>query len=618
MNLSANVRFYVCGFILVLFFYGEGVAENITYPDSALYEPHKLTLGKQYRVHSVAVEGVAAEYFFPVSITKISQNVCVVANYRNLLLLDLEKNTAKILIPPELDTAWTPTGVFYNNVTNTLYVANYKGRNVLVCRIREDGSLNLLRQIRHSAMRGPENVAVSKNGNYVAVADYDANALLLFFKDALLWEKEIFLAHGVAFSNGDNGVFVTGLAAPYLFNFDLKGKKLAGGRYSAGWGKNKFLYPTTIAVWGDESLVIDARSGQLSLFNKENLEEILSIGGMGLDTTLFDLPYGVTWDRKNVVLVADTVNGRIARIDIEAREILEAWYLNDGVHGQKQQTYLGNIDLSNDIKRAEGQLLYSDKADFFSGESASCCNNYKTIDSEHAPLGVNTFMDVTFQQAVIVDKSSSVGLSALFRDTLLSNSRWFRGLTGFVVVDGGLSLLADGLNPLFSRDYGYYFFAHNFTVNGKLGLLISSPGLSEVFVIFDGLCVSLPVSYGSWMEDEKLLSHHKEYSIEKIMKEGLSLIDIFQSSSLVAGNRVELIRKTFFSNWSEATFLKILEDTFTSKAGKEFFVQYCTQKSHVKQKVLKQQFLKSCLQQKIIHMGEYFLVNLLTYEKEPR
>lgn len=578
-----------------------------------LYEPSKLKLGENYSAHSVLIEKVRSEFFFPVSITKISSNKCVIANYRDLLLLDLESNSARVLIPPKLDTVWMPTGVFFNSSQNYLYIANYKGSNILVCRIQEDGSLKLLRQITHSSMRGPENIAVSKDGNYVAIADYDSSALLLFYKNALLWQKKIPLAHGVGFSSNDSEVYISGLTAPFLSHFDLSGTELSKVHHSIGWGKDKYLYPTTIAMSEDGSLIVDARSGQLSLFDKDNLEELFSIGGMGSGTTLFNLPYGVTWDKKNVALVADTANGRIVRVDIRNREILDSWYLNSGMEPMKQKKYLGNVDLSHDIQLTDEQLLNTNSTHSFSKGSESLLNNYRNIESEYPPLGKSSFRALNFKNGKIVDTSSSVDLSAMVPQDM--NYRWFKDVYGFVTSDSELRFLANQLSPFFCRDYIQYFFAHDFVMNGKKVLLLSSPAISEVFIIFDGLCVTLPIYYGSWVNGGKIVSHHGEYTIGEIVQQALSLIETFQDAIQHDVNRIEVVRETFFPNWEEEKFFDSLKHTFVSKAGREFFSNFQLVKGRKSGKELKKQYLDTCFLQKTILMGEYFFVSLLTYEE---
>ena len=219
-----------------------------------------------------------------------------------------------------LEKVWNPTGCFYDNNEDLLYIANYHGHNILVCTIDDNFICKVVQEITTELMVSPENICVSDNGK-MAVADYDGNALFLFNKDGeLLWSKEIKLAHGVAMS--DNYVYATGLCDRTISKFDLDGNLIKEIGEQGYEGKDKFMWPTSLDYFNNRLLIADAHTGRIYLYD-DSLNYISSIGGNGASSNTFNFPYCATY-MNDKIYITDTFNNRIVKLNVNG-EITDIW-----------------------------------------------------------------------------------------------------------------------------------------------------------------------------------------------------------------------------------------------------------------------------------------------------
>lgn len=245
------------------------------------------------------------------------------AFYTSLYCLDLETGqTEEILCPEGFFTVgdtengnlWNPTGVFFDSEGELLYVANYHGSNVLVCKVRDDNSVEVIKTISDADMVSPENVCVKNHK--VAVADYDGSRLFLFDENGKLeWKKESGLAHGVTMSN--DRIFVTSLMDRKISCYDYKGRLIRETGQIGYEGKDSFMWPTAIEYHdeGRQLLVTDAHTGRIYCYN-DQLKYQSSIGGNGPSNNTFNFPYSTVIAEKSIY-VCDVFKRRILKLNFE-------------------------------------------------------------------------------------------------------------------------------------------------------------------------------------------------------------------------------------------------------------------------------------------------------------
>ncbi len=204
---------------------------------------------------------------------------------------------------------WCPTGLYYDERSSLLYVANYHGHNVLVCSWKPaDNSIELSveKEIAYDGMQSPENVYV--NNSLAAVADYDGNALWVFGDDGeLRWKKEIGLAHGVTIS--DDAIYVTSLSDRAIYKYSFDGDLLCQVGKRAYEGVDSFMWPTSLDNNNEQIIVSDAHTGRIYLYD-EDLNYISSIGGIGPSDNALNFPYCAVII-EDFLYIGDVFNERI-------------------------------------------------------------------------------------------------------------------------------------------------------------------------------------------------------------------------------------------------------------------------------------------------------------------
>ena len=262
-----------------------------------------------------------------------------ICNYGALFILNLETKKVIELSRPDNVKVWNPTGVLWHNPTQTLYVANYNGHDILLLKLKEDRSLELLHRFTDPEMKSPENLDVSKDGKKIAVADYDGHRIFLFDQNGKkLWSYVLGNAHGVSFDTHEKSVLATGLCPAQVCKIDLRGK-LVWRKGKERWGKNGYLWPTCIKNWGQGAIVSDAHTGKISFLN-ENGDCTKCLGGNGLGVDLFNMPYGLEIDSQGKIFVVDTFKSRMLFLS-EKGKVLSVFHTHPLVQKITQQKPFG-------------------------------------------------------------------------------------------------------------------------------------------------------------------------------------------------------------------------------------------------------------------------------------
>lgn len=242
----------------------------------------------------------------PVACCHWSDNLYLVCNYNQLRLVNIHTGEVQQLSPPAEVTVWSPTAVWADARQSLVFVSNMRGRDVLEFALQH-GQLRLLKRITTPGMREPKGVALSPDGRWLAVGDYEANRLWMFHRDGTFaWSAEVPLAHGVDF--GPTGVVVTSLGDHELRLYHWTGILLRRvGGY--GWGTNQYIWPTAVLRDHRSFLVSDAHTGTIRRVDFE-LNQLDWLGGNGVGSGLFNMPYGLGASPTELV-VCDTFKDRL-------------------------------------------------------------------------------------------------------------------------------------------------------------------------------------------------------------------------------------------------------------------------------------------------------------------
>jgi len=211
------------------------------------------------------------------------------------------------ILPPQNISIWNPAGMFYDKANRTLYVANYKGRDVLICSIDADRKgLTLQKRITDESMMGPENVWV--DSPYIWVADYDGNAVFKFDDNGnRLLKIDILQAHGILVTQ--HFVYCTSLASRSIIQLDKNGS-IIRKQGELGITPGDYLWPVSlIEADNGEIVVLDAQMGRLT-FLDANLKPRAVLGSNGPGLDLLNYPYGLIRTEKGYIL-ADTKKSRL-------------------------------------------------------------------------------------------------------------------------------------------------------------------------------------------------------------------------------------------------------------------------------------------------------------------
>ena len=300
---------------------------SITFPENPDGSLTPLGLDEDYQYLASNENAIAS------SIVRYTSSEFLVSHYENLRILNWETGEQTNLTPVNLDTCevigafdntiemdktrWNPTGLFYHQQSQTLYIANYNGHNLLIGTVSDDEFITE-KMIVAPGLVSPENVAVNVAGTRIAVADYDGNALFLFDGTGnLLWKQEVPLAHGVEIS--EDSVYCTSLQNREVIQFNYEGTELNRVGHLANQGVNAYMWPVSLELYHGQLLVSDAHTGMLTLLDDE-LNYISAIGSNGPYMTNFSYPYAVLAE-ENALYITDTFKSRVLQLDFQGNII---------------------------------------------------------------------------------------------------------------------------------------------------------------------------------------------------------------------------------------------------------------------------------------------------------
>lgn len=300
---------------------------SITFPENPGGSLTPLGLDEDYQYLASNENAIAS------SIVRYTSSEFLVSHYENLRILNWETGEQTNLTPVNLDTCevigafdntiemdktrWNPTGLFYHQQSQTLYIANYNGHNILIGTVSDDEFITE-KMIVAPGLVSPENVAVNVAGTRIAVADYDGNALFLFDGTGnLLWKQEVPLAHGVEIS--EDSVYCTSLQNREVIQFSYEGTELNRVGHLANQGVNAYMWPVSLELYHGQLLVSDAHTGMLTLLDDE-LNYISAIGSNGPYMTNFSYPYAVLAE-ENALYITDTFKSRVLQLDFQGNII---------------------------------------------------------------------------------------------------------------------------------------------------------------------------------------------------------------------------------------------------------------------------------------------------------
>ncbi|MGE0625212.1 MAG: hypothetical protein AB7O54_21590 [Pseudomonadales bacterium] len=259
-----------------------------------------------------------------VSIAQYDQDRYVIANYANLLLLSRDQANICPLSPdwsgfPAEESSvphgnetriYNPTGVWISD--GELFVANYKGNNVLRARIDiKECQVRFIGEYRSQDSLGPENVVADQSRDLVVSANYDGGTVTAFRLDtgSPIWTTKIPQAHGIALA--PDSLFVTGLRDRKIFELDMHTGEVLKSVGDLGWdpASKQFLWPTAITSLTSGTVALaDAQSGFVSFINPRTLDVDRHIGGNGPSLNRFNYPYSVAPADDGMVVLSTNRN----------------------------------------------------------------------------------------------------------------------------------------------------------------------------------------------------------------------------------------------------------------------------------------------------------------------
>lgn len=264
----------------------------------------------------VAVQRADRQSMSPVSMTRIDENLFLVANYRNIYAFDAEQNEA---YPLKLDTPpaiWAPTAVHYSAYYDRLFIANYTGNDIIIAAIDRSGPHIALRfqgrLVDEPGIHEAEGIDVSAGGRYMAVANWGGDSVSLFERVTdrwvLRWQRPMLAAHGVSIVG--SRVFASGKE---IAKFDIATGNELGRIDQIDGRKIQFTTCLNYDNQTDGLIASDAIRGDVFTLTLDlAVKEVFGANGPTFDN--LSMPYCVYRDRKATYILS-TYQERIIRID---------------------------------------------------------------------------------------------------------------------------------------------------------------------------------------------------------------------------------------------------------------------------------------------------------------
>jgi DNA-binding beta-propeller fold protein YncE len=479
------------------------------------------------------------------SVEPITENIVLVANYAQIIKINLDTGKTKILEKPLDVNKWVPTGLKWNKKTQRLYLANYLAKDVLVLKIDED-KLVLEKRITDDELVGPENIDVSDDGKLIAVADYN-NSKLITFSEAgkKLWSRDIAHAHGVIFSSDQNNIFVSGLRFAKIYKFSLDGK-LINETGQKGFGHDSFLWPVGLTRDDKYIYISDAHTGKITKMDY-NLHTVKTYGGNGLGENLFNMPYAATFINENLLLVADTFKSRLALLDLEKDTIMVSY---DGpnvpVFMQDNKVIQGDsYALSPYIPRSDAESIFYRSTGFDKIEPLGL--HYK----ERLDTASSFIIPMSPEQEELFHGKWKVSYAHIESDT--SDILPYRVLS------------FDGAYNYFTSTEYYWILSDNFKVDNKQYIIIGSPQNYVWIVGRAGFFLPICIGHDYWLYKGSLCSSKGKCIKYKSLAE-------LTEKKISAAKRIDL-KHTGLLTVMDSLYRFVgndMENMFVSAEGKEY------------------------------------------------
>jgi hypothetical protein len=272
--------------------------------------------------------GDDAGFILPVAIVSLGGAEYLIANYDHVSILNTAIGSINRIIPDNIDylNEFVPTSFAFDARSGRLLIANYTANNVIVATVDIlHRSMHFDKLIGDEQTVSPEGVAIS--GDIVAVANYDGNSIQFFDQRRVqpnsICNVPVRQAHGVAFLG--RYAYGTSLSDSTLIKIDPQTCSIVLKVGENGWGARQFLWPTSVAVWDDHSIVVsDAQTGLISVYDAETLGFVKSFGGNEPGQSALNMPYGLSVHGGDVFVTSTFGNG-IARFKKASGAMVEKW-----------------------------------------------------------------------------------------------------------------------------------------------------------------------------------------------------------------------------------------------------------------------------------------------------
>lgn len=244
----------------------------------------------------------------PVSVVQFATGSYLVCDFANVYRVSRTSTGYSVttLRAPDVPV-WTPAGLDYRN--GTLYVADYRGHDVLVLRLEGD-ALTLVRRITNPQLNEPKHLKAAADGS-VVVADHNGDAVLRFDPDGTLqWRVRVDQANGITQSGGVT--YATSLLSKTITKIDGSGH-IVDVKGGPGMAVGRYLLPVDLADLGDRIALTDAVNGRITMLDHD-LKVVGHTGGNGPGLDAFNYPFSLLPVQDGFV-VADAFKQRLVRVD---------------------------------------------------------------------------------------------------------------------------------------------------------------------------------------------------------------------------------------------------------------------------------------------------------------
>lgn len=519
----AFIKTIIVLFLLISSPIGSANSEvNGTNSDSA-FLPKNLEISKNIKIIPLRFEGKRSELGSVCSMTLLSKDFMIFCNYQQLILVNLRTGKLKLLKPPASITTWRPTGVKYVKEQNILYVANYKGKDAFSFHVDSNFNLQLLHRYVSQNIVGPENIDASTDGKMMVIADYDANKIIFYKNNVEQWAYPIPGAHGISFTEDYKAILATGLAPAKIYKLNLHGK-LENQWGSDHFGKDGYLWPTSIAVLKGDIAVSDAHTGKITFINSK-LQSEYCIAGNGLGLDLLNMPYGLVFAENGDLYIVDTFKMRILKVNPRTEEILVAY------------EFPINKSLKKQFKK----------------------NQQKKMILNREPLGI--LYNNRMNQRMNTKESFNIKLDPITSYT------WHAAYNGFAMEGRLLNL--NGMGDLFVSGEYYWTFARAFNYSGEEYFILGSPQRGLWVVLYDSILFPIALGKDFWLENEKMISSRgEEIPFLEIAKQVSMLSKQYHDKIKEGVNPLQAMAVLYGEENLEAR----LKASFQSEQGKKLYL----------------------------------------------